>query len=69
MEKLDNFGKPILTSKKQRIDIAYSPIASINLSESNIKQITSLVHKYNQVSIVCSYEINYMIFIETFWLF
>lgn len=49
MEKLDHTGKPILTSKKQRIDIASSPIASIDLSKTNITLISNLVQKYNQV--------------------
>lgn len=49
MEKLDNTGKPILTSKTQRIDVASSPIASIDLSETNVKLISNLVTKYNQV--------------------
>lgn len=49
MEKLDHTGKPILTSKTQRIDVASTPIASINLSEKNVKLISNLVQKYNQV--------------------
>jgi len=49
MEKLDHSGKPLLVSNKQRIDVASSPIASIDLSEQNVKQITSLVQKYTQV--------------------
>ncbi|XP_022175512.1 putative ATP-dependent RNA helicase DHX30 isoform X2 [Myzus persicae] len=48
MEKLDHSGKPLIVSNKQRIDVASSPIASIDLSEQNVKQISSLVQKYNQ---------------------
>jgi len=50
MEKLDHSGKPLIVSSKQRIDVATSPIASIDLSEQNVKLISSLVQKYNQVS-------------------
>lgn len=50
MEKLDHSGKPLLVSNKQRIDIASSPIASIDVSEQNVKLISNLVQKYNQVS-------------------
>jgi len=50
MEKLDHSGKPLIISSKQRIDVASSPIASIDLSEQNVKQISSLVQKYTQVS-------------------
>lgn len=50
MEKLDHSGKPLIVSNKQRIDVATSPIASIDLSEPNVKLISSLVQKYNQVS-------------------
>lgn len=50
MEKLDHSGKPLIVSNKQRIDVATSPIASIDLSEQNVKLISSLVQKYNQVS-------------------
>lgn len=49
MEKLDNLGKPILTSKTQRLDVASSPIASIDLSEKNVKLISNLLRKYNEV--------------------
>ncbi|XP_025196518.1 putative ATP-dependent RNA helicase DHX30 [Melanaphis sacchari] len=48
MEKLDHSGKPLIVSNKQRIDVATSPIASIDLSEQNVKLISSLVQKYNQ---------------------
>lgn len=50
MEKLDHSGKPLIVSNKQRVDVASSPIASIDLSEQNVKQISSLVRKYIQVS-------------------
>lgn len=49
MEKLDHMGKPILVSKKQQIDVASSPIASIELSKNNVALISSLVQKYSQV--------------------
>jgi len=49
MEKLDHSGKPLIVSNKQRIDVATSPIASIDLSEQSVKLISSLVKKYNQV--------------------
>ncbi|KAL4119170.1 hypothetical protein QTP88_012015 [Uroleucon formosanum] len=48
MEKLDHSGKPLIVSNKQRVDVASSPIASIDLSEQNVKQISSLVRKYIQ---------------------
>ncbi|XP_060842325.1 ATP-dependent RNA helicase DHX30-like [Rhopalosiphum padi] len=48
MEKLDHSGKPLIVSNKQRIDVATSPIASIDLSEQSVKLISSLVKKYNQ---------------------
>ncbi|XP_060862840.1 ATP-dependent RNA helicase DHX30-like isoform X1 [Metopolophium dirhodum] len=48
MEKLDHSGKPLIVSNKQRIDVASKPIASIDLSEQNVKQISSLVQKYTQ---------------------
>jgi len=50
MEKLDHSGKPLIVSNKQRVDVASSPIASIDLSEQNVKQISDLVRKYIQVS-------------------
>jgi len=50
MEKLDHSGKPLLVSNKQRIDVASTPIASIDVSEQNVKLISNLVQKYNQVS-------------------
>jgi len=50
MEKLDHSGKPLIVSNKQRIDVASSPIASIDVSEQNVKLISNLVQKYNQVS-------------------
>jgi len=50
MEKLDHSGKPLIVSNKQRIEVASSPIASIDLSEQNVKLISNLVQKYNQVS-------------------
>jgi len=50
MEKLDHSGKPLIVSNKQRIDVASSPIASIDLSEQNVRLISNLVQKYNQVS-------------------
>lgn len=49
MEKLDHLGKPILVSKKQRLDIASSPIASIDLRQTDVKLISDLIQKYNQV--------------------
>jgi len=49
IQKLDNTGKPILASKTQCIDVASSPIASINLSEQSVKLISNLIQKYNQV--------------------
>lgn len=57
MEKLDHSGKPLIVSNKQRIDVASSPIASIDLSEQNVKQISSLVQKYNQVNHICTQNI------------
>lgn len=59
MEKLDHLGKPILVSRKQQIDVASSPIASIELSKNNVTLISSLVQKYNQVKFVfiCSIKI------------
>lgn len=48
MEKLDHSGKPLIVSKKQRKDVASSPIASIDLSDQNVKLISSLIQKYNQ---------------------
>lgn len=50
MEKLDNKGKPLLVTKKQHINVASSPIASINLDEKDVQLISNLVQKYNQVS-------------------
>jgi len=50
IEKLDNTGKPILVSKAQCIDIASSPVASIDLSKQNVNLISNLIQKYNQVS-------------------
>lgn len=50
MEKLDHKGKPILISKKQYIDVAASPIASIDLCEKSVNLISNLVQKYNEVS-------------------
>lgn len=49
MEKLDHQGKPIITAK-QRKATASTPIASIDLSETNAKLIANIVHKYNLVS-------------------
>lgn len=50
MKKLDHTGKAVLISKKQQIDIAASPVASIDLSENNVKLISNLVQMYNQVN-------------------
>ncbi|XP_050422024.1 ATP-dependent RNA helicase DHX30-like isoform X2 [Adelges cooleyi] len=48
MDKLDSKGKPILVSQKQRIDVAHSPVTSIDLDEKDVKLITNLFQKYNQ---------------------
>jgi len=58
MEKLDHLGKPLIVSNKQRIDVASSPIASIDLSEQNVKLISNLVQKYIQVSYILIQNIN-----------
>jgi len=50
MEKIDHTGKAILVSKKQQIDIASSPITSIEFNQTDIKLISNLVKKYTQVN-------------------
>lgn len=49
IKKLDHTGKAVLISKKQQIDVAASPVASIDLSENNVKLISNLVQMYNRV--------------------
>ncbi|XP_050541071.1 ATP-dependent RNA helicase DHX30-like [Daktulosphaira vitifoliae] len=48
MNQLDKKGKPILVTEKQRLDIAHSPVTSIDLNEKDIILISNLFKKYRQ---------------------
>lgn len=55
MDKLDNKGKPLLVSNKQRLDVASMPITSIDLNDNDVKLISSFIQKYHQVSRFCRF--------------
>lgn len=50
MDKLDNTGKPLLVSSKQRLNVASSPTTSIDLREEDVQLISNFIKKYRQVS-------------------
>lgn len=50
MDKIDNTGKPLLVTSKQRLNVASSPTTSIDLREKDVKLISSFIKKYHEVS-------------------